>query len=377
MSDRLNGQWIGEYKGSSTGKIILNVDELATYYQGLAFLFEARREIPNTIVGFRTQSKETRFTVTKAGVLPINPNTGWWDTWDNIKTYYGPEATIAGQVEVTGLLDEDQLVLSWNADNGSYGNCKLPRSTARAPSVLAARSLSWEAFKEDVARLRGQRFLFRGQENPAWRLQTSFHRSGRADIYRFNAEDLRMLHRVLSARTRHVFNLRDADEYGAFLALVQHHGYPTPLLDWTYSPYVAAYFAYQRVEKIRAAVAEPNDKVRMFLFDQAQWKRDYPQVGTLLTAWPHLSVAEFPAIENERVVPQQGASLIATIDDIETYVREKETASGVSYLSAIDLPVRERDSVVSELSFMGIAAGSLFPGVDGTCAELRQRNFNT
>jgi hypothetical protein len=29
-----------------------------------------------------------------------------------------------------------------------------------------------------------------------------------------------------------------------------------------------------------------------------------------------------------------------------------------------------------ELGYMGITAGSLFPGIDGACEELRERNFD-
>jgi len=39
------------------------------------------------------------------------------------------------------------------------------------------------------------------------------------------------------------------------------------------------------------------------------------------------------------------------------------------------LPVRERKLVIRGLSYMGITAGSLFPGLDGACEEFAQRNF--
>ena len=45
------------------------------------------------------------------------------------------------------------------------------------------------------------------------------------------------------------------------------------------------------------------------------------------------------------------------------------------YLRAIDLPVGERKKVIRELGYMGITAGSLFPGLDGACEELKERNF--
>jgi hypothetical protein len=95
----------------------------------------------------------------------------------------------------------------------------------------------------------------------------------------------------------------------------------------------------------------------------------------LLTTAPHLSFLEFMAIENERLIPQQSASTVTNLDDIETYIRSKETQEK-TYLTAIDLPVRERKKVVHELSYMGITAGSLFPGLDGACEELRERHFD-
>jgi hypothetical protein len=42
---------------------------------------------------------------------------------------------------------------------------------------------------------------------------------------------------------------------------------------------------------------------------------------------------------------------------------------------AIDLPVSERSIVARDLAMMGITAGSLLPGLDGACEQLKERFF--
>lgn len=85
-------------------------------------------------------------------------------------------------------------------------------------------------------------------------------------------------------------------------------------------------------------------------------------------------IGEFLAIENERMIPQQAASTVTNVDDIESYIKSKDPGDK-KYLRAIDLPVRERAQVFRELNYMGITAGSLFPGLDGACEELKERFF--
>jgi FRG domain len=195
-------------------------------------------------------------------------------------------------------------------------------------------------------------------------------------LRRFLSEDIRYLHRHLSARTKHFFRVNEPDENGAFVNMVRHHGYPTPLLDWTHSPYVAAFFAYYRIKKEDAASAGDKDVVRIHKFDQEQWKLDFTQFPLLELPSLHFSIIEFIAIENDRMVPQQAASTVTNIDDVEFYMKTVESTKKKNYLSAIDLPARLRNDVMRELSVMGITAGSMFPGLDGACEELAERNFD-
>jgi FRG domain len=366
----MNGQWLGTFDG---GTIIVNIDERDLYYQGVAYVLESDKNIPSVAVFFRTSNKDVSFHFRTDSIQAIDPTLGFVSAWENVKPHFPSDATIYKYVDVEGSWDRDHLTLSWKTDSGLTGGCVLPRSGADKPSEIVPLNQDWGAYKGYVSSLNPRRYLFRGQ-NGTWRLRTSFHRSGRADLSRFLNEDIPTLHRHLSARTKHVFNLAIPDENGAFLNMVRHHGYPTPLLDWTYSPYVAAFFAYRKVSNEMAAAAGANDKVRIFVFDQRQWKDDMNQVLFLVTPGPHFSIGEFIAIENERMIPQQAASTVTNMDDIESYIRSKETEAK-KYISAIDLPVRERRRVIHDLRYMGITAGSLFPGMDGACEELAERNF--
>jgi hypothetical protein len=76
------------------------------------------------------------------------------------------------------------------------------------------------------------------------------------------------------------------------------------------------------------------------------------------------------------MVPQQAYLTISNVDDIEGYIAEIEESRSTTYLQVIDLPGSDRQQVVNELALMGITAGAMFPGFDGTCEQLREQNFD-
>jgi len=76
------------------------------------------------------------------------------------------------------------------------------------------------------------------------------------------------------------------------------------------------------------------------------------------------------------MVPQQAASSLTNIDDIESYIKSMEVVKKKQYLYVIDLPQKNRKDVMNELRHMGITAGALFPGLDGACEALKERFFD-
>ncbi len=246
----------------------------------------------------------------------------------------------------------------------------ITRRPVTTTSDIVSNVKSWNEYKSIVSNLLGRKNIFRGQK--PLKLRTAFHRRHRYNVTRFLNEDIPLLYQRLSARTSHVFNLDIPRENGAFLNLAQHHGYPTPLLDWTYSPYVAAFFAFRGVPKS----IKSDDVVRILIFDQEKWISHWQQFFFLTPAKLHLSILEFLAIENERLIPQQSVTTLTNIDDVEAYIQIKEAEMNCKYLNAIDISTSERDTVMKELSFMGITAGSMFPGLDGICEELREKSFD-
>lgn len=383
----MKGQWIGKFSEINpsginiTGSVIINIDESSTHYQGVATLIEDDPKLPDIYAFFMTNDKSRNFKINRVALLPINPENGMpvetTNDWEIIKQRYGV-VQMANIIELQGNLKEDKLMLKWTSELGANGNCVFNKTKAGEPSEYkpTLNINDWNDYKNYVNDLENRRFIFRGQKDNRRRLRTTFHRGGRADLNKFELEDIETLHKNLCSMTRHFFDLKDSKENGAFHNLIRHHGYPTPLLDWTYSPYIAAFFAYRGITNSDALKAGDDKKVRIFIFNQEEWQKDFNRVSILRYSYPYISVLEALAIDNKRMIPQQAVSTVTNIDDIEDFIRRKESEKNKKYLEVIDMPLNFRKKVMQELSRMGITAGSLFPGLDGACEELKERFFD-
>ena len=97
-----------------------------------------------------------------------------------------------------------------------------------------------ESWKEELGRFRSN-FAFRGMPDASYDLTTSLMRLGGA--YGDLEDDLLRTFRRYARR----YDV-PLDSVWNLLAVGQHHGLATRLLDWTYSPYVALHFATENIQ---------------------------------------------------------------------------------------------------------------------------------
>ncbi|WP_165420733.1 FRG domain-containing protein [Rhizobium ruizarguesonis] len=373
----MRGQWQGRFGGYSHGELTIEIDEYDDHYAGRACVFEDNNDHSVYVAAFRTEDKGdhhrviVRMQIQQYRDAVEVPRHVLADTFPNV--IFPTHAEIDLKVlrkglRATAITRHDTKTL------GTISSLMTRGSAERKSKLIADKKVrSWEKFKQMVGGMEHDRFIFRGQP-VVNRLRTSFHRTNRRDLHLFQAVDIPQLHGIVTSKTRHYFDLRDNIQNAAFWNLLQHHGYPTPLLDWTNSPYVAAYFAFR--EKTQIA-PDPNRKIRIFMFDRAAWLNDFGQVYSVVNVKPHFSLLYPVALENPRALPQQAVCSITTVDDVEDYLDRCGKAANKTYLRVFELPYSERGSVLSELRLMGVAAGSLFPGVDGACEEMKLKNFHS
>lgn len=119
---------------------------------------------------------------------------------------------------------------------------------------------TWKDVESTYAELRAAssaRWLFRGHRDSSWKLQPKLERvlQDRFKIALTEAAPIEIERRLVREFKRHLHrytsDLPDDNDDLRWLALMQHHGAPTRLLDFTYSFFVGLFFAIE--------AAKPSD----------------------------------------------------------------------------------------------------------------------
>lgn len=159
---------------------------------------------------------------------------------------------------------------------------------------------------------------------------------------------------------------------------MQHHGAPTRLLDWTYSPYVATYFAVVdnwdtdgAVFAVHANSVQGSFRAHDGTGLVSNDELANPRVRDALLFWS-------PPKKSERFLAQQGqfslsVSVLGAHDDLipdacasvtERAGPRAESNSENLYEKWV-IPASFKPAILAKLRAMNIAAHSLFPGLDG------------
>jgi FRG domain-containing protein len=252
---------------------------------------------------------------------------------------------------------------------------------------------SWAEFTSLVATQFGGRWHFRGCLDHH-KLESSLERAATnwaiplADLPNVERRLLRDFKRAFPANA--VVETPTRDEDLDWLALMQHYGAPTRLLDFTYSPFIAAFFALEML--LRASPSEnhaaviwalavgpvgneviketiPQGALRSHFVKYSQERNGKSFKAVFLDADPPLRFVTpvNPYRLNERMIAQQGLFLCPgdISQPFETNLEAVPSATDASNLRKVFLSRSLLPEAFRSFRSMNITASSLFPGVDG------------
>jgi hypothetical protein len=251
---------------------------------------------------------------------------------------------------------------------------------------------SWEEFEQKLLEVRSQTksrlpLLYRGQEQSSWSLSTTLERnSGLHMPFKDYYRRISTVKPQIESFTETLWEMpeypaienlvREYDEFSlllssgkipaySFMAHLRHHAFPSPLLDWSRSPYVAAYFAFAKVS------IQEEESVSIYLFSEAEIRTRRNQTALIFRYGPYVKT-------HRRHFLQQSEYTACLIFEKEWRFEEYEkvfsdATQQQGTLWKFNIPSTERLKVLKLLDEYNLNAYSLFASEEALIETLGQR----
>jgi hypothetical protein len=261
---------------------------------------------------------------------------------------------------------------------------------------------NWEELEDNIQRIYSENkklqiaskryyseILFRGQANFEWQLQTTLERytPERYSVGAYNSLIASIKNNIESftnaswsleeynvERSKNIFYCPPNYE---FMAYLRHFGFPSPLLDWTRSPYVAAYFAFDSADK------QKSDFVSIYCFQEwcgngKSWADSDPRISNL---GPNIKTHKRHYIQQSEYTVCRKFNRTSKDYDYypheEAFKENKQIFDGhiQDSIFRFILPVSERSKVLNKLDLMNINSYTLFDNEEALMNVLARKNI--
>jgi hypothetical protein len=265
--------------------------------------------------------------------------------------------------------------------------------------------LTWEDFETELRKLGFPArsllsFLYRGHGNHKWQLRTTLERKypyrlsllkyygfisrAKPQIETFTGVNWKTkihAHRVKWLDNPDTFTsarlLTDFPDLD-YMIYLRHHGFPSPLLDWTRSPYIAAYFAFSDPTSCTICSAKKKEYVSIYVYRSSQTNTKMKTVASPNTKAiePFIYTVGFNVKSHSRHFLQQSEYTICvarTDEEVGSkawhYASHEDVFArnepNQDYLLKFNIPTTERSKVLELLdSAYNINGYSLFGSVE-------------
>jgi FRG domain len=247
----------------------------------------------------------------------------------------------------------------------------------------------------------GAEWVFRGQSSPAYKLRSTLERACADFQFKSRMAIAEQAAMTDFKRSCHLYSPpglpEDSDTLG-WMALMRHYGAPSRLPDFTYSLFIATYFAAEpegakpvvwavnktwlarHAESLLRAIPAGSDGIDGKKLEEGLLKREGWAVDRLMFTplLPPTVVPVGPLKTNDRLFLQQGLFLAVTKVNKSFHDTLRDLPNSRENVVEIRIgSTKARYEILSRLQRTGLSRAALFPGLQGFAESMRGKILTT